>query len=391
MRPTIVDSSRSNSSGGQRGGLHLHVPTVRYDHGPQGRYPREPWGTDNGTNYTNRPSRRGVRVLAANANTWSDLCTTDANGDCTSAVLAPGTYDVREKSAPTGWSTISELVFGGSSSGAGNQTHPYVGTATVGATGSANVSVQRTNTASVQDPNHRFINVRDNHALPAAQCGITIALVLDRSGSITPNRQAFINTVNGVPGDPAQLGLLGALAGTPTTIKIYSFAEDATGPSANFDLSTTQGLADARAAVTTIYNNLGGGTNWDAGMSLAAGSGTPVTIFLTDGNPTVWNGEPNGGGATITLNDLTAGIASANSLKGTSTIFAVGAGSGITAFEPRAGVGSGPVLRLGHRRPRERAPGPRQPVLWFSDPCPQARRRAAAGGLVFHRGGWRRV
>ena len=265
-----------------------------------------------------------------NANTWSDLCTTDAAGDCTSAVLSPGTYDVREKSAPTGWSTISELVFGGSSSGAGNQTHPYVGTATVSATGSANVSVQRTNSTGVQDPNHRFINVRDNHALPAAQCGITIALVLDRSGSILPNRQAFINAVNGVPGDPAQLGLLGALGGTPTTIKIYSFAATASGPSADFNLETTQGLTDARAAVTAIYNNLGGGTNWDAGLSLAAGSGAPVTIFLTDGNPTVWDGAPNGGGTVITLNDLTAGIASANTVKGTSTIFAVGAGSGIT-------------------------------------------------------------
>ena len=136
---------------------------------------------------------------------------------------------MREKSAPAGWTTISQLVFGGNSAGTGNQTHPYVGTATVGTTGSANVSVQRTNTASDQDANHRFINVRDNHALPASQCGITIALVLDRSGSIAANRQAFINAVNGVPGDPTQLGLLGALAGTPTTIKIYSFAEDCDG------------------------------------------------------------------------------------------------------------------------------------------------------------------
>ena len=234
---------------------------------------------------------------------------------------------MREKSTPAGWSTIPSLVFGGNSSGTGNQTHPYVGTATVGTTGSANVSVQRTNTASQQDANHRFINVRDNHALPAT-CGITIALVLDRSGSITANRQAYIDAVNGTATQP---GLLGSLAGTPTTIKIYSFAADATGPSANFDLSTTQGLADARAAVTTIYNNTGGGTNWDAGLAQTAGSGAPVTIFLTDGNPTTWDGSPNGGSSNITLNDLTAGIASANSVKGTSTIIAVGAGSGVTA------------------------------------------------------------
>ena len=325
---TAIVMRLSNSTGNQRatctftfavvsGTITVHKGGTRAN----------PAGTDNGTNYAAGLQGAVFESSPQNANTWSDLCTTDANGDCTSAVLSPGTYDVREKSAPAGWSTISQLVFGGNSSGAGNQTHPYVGTATVGSTGSANVSVQRTNTASQQDANHRFINVRDNHALPAT-CGITIALVLDRSGSITANRQAYIDAVNGTATQP---GLLGSLAGTPTTIKIYSFAADATGPSANFDLSTTQGLADARAAVTTIYNNTGGGTNWDAGLAQTAGSGAPVTIFLTDGNPTTWNGSPNGGGSTITLNDLTAGIASANTVKGTSTILAVGAGSGVTA------------------------------------------------------------
>ena len=178
--------------------------------------------------------------------------------------------------------------------------------------------MQRTNTPGTNDANHRFVNVRDNHALPAT-CGITIALVLDRSGSITANRQAYIDAVNGTATQP---GLLGSLAGTPTTIKIYSFAADATGPSANFDLSTTQGLADARAEVTTIYNNTGGGTNWDAGLAQTAGSGAGHRLPHRR-QPHHLERSPNGGNSTITLNDLTAGIASANSVKGTSTTFAV--------------------------------------------------------------------
>ena len=146
------------------------------------------------------------------ANTWSDLCTTNADGDCTSAALSPGTYDVREKSAPAGWSTISQLVFGGNSAGTGNQTHPYVGTATVGTTGSANVAVQRTNTAGHMMRTTGSSTCVTTMPLPAT-CGITIALVLDRSGSITANRQAYIDAVNGTATQP---GLLGSLAGTPT-------------------------------------------------------------------------------------------------------------------------------------------------------------------------------
>ena len=61
-----------------------------------------PAGTDNGTNYANGLQGAVFESSPQGANTWSDLCTTNASGDCTSAVLSPGTYDVREKSAPAG-------------------------------------------------------------------------------------------------------------------------------------------------------------------------------------------------------------------------------------------------------------------------------------------------
>ena len=134
---TAIVMRLSNSTGNQRAACTFTFAVVSGTitvH--KGGTRANPAGTDNGTNYAAGLQGAVFESSPQNANTWSDLCTTDAAGDCTSAVLSPGTYDVREKSTPSGWSTIPSLVFGGNSSGTGNQTHPYVGTATVGSTGS---------------------------------------------------------------------------------------------------------------------------------------------------------------------------------------------------------------------------------------------------------------
>ena len=44
--------------------------------------------------------------------------------------------------------------------------------------------------------------------------------------------------------------------------------------------------------IASIYDNLGGGTNWDGGLQLAATSFDPnphLVVFITDGNPTANN------------------------------------------------------------------------------------------------------
>ena len=282
-----------------------------------------PAGTDTAVNYAAGLQNAVFEYrLSGSADPWVTLCTTNANGDCTSGVVPPATYDVREKSAPAGWSTLANLTYGGDSSGVGNQSHAYLGTVTVGASGTSEPRVQYTNNAGDTE-NHRFINVKDDKPLPENQCGIDIAMVLDVSGSIgrAPSSPSIYQD--------AANQFITALDGTPTTLtRIVKFSDGATVVNpGNFPINLQTDAADAHTEIDGVYSSVGGGTNWDATLKAMAGSGADVVVMVTDGNPTTWDGSPNGGGGDITLNDLAAGIASANSLKVESTIIAVGVGN----------------------------------------------------------------
>ena len=202
------------------------------------------------------------------------------------------------------------------------------------------MSFPRTNDNTPNDDN-RFINRKDNNSFPTT-CGLTLTLLLDRSGSIAPNAgtyQAAANT------------FVDSLAGTPTILSIDSFAASASSAANNpYDLSInpgtgTTGVNGAKAAIASIYSSPSGGTNWDQGLRQTippTSTASQVTIILTDGNPTTNDTSLNGGGGTITLNDLQTGIASANSVKATGTkLIAVGAGTGVTAANLEAISGPG--------------------------------------------------
>ena len=281
-----------------------------------------PAGTDTPVNYANGLPDAVFEYSVSGVDSWSDLCTTNASGNCTSAAVPPGTYDVREKSAPLGWSTISQLTYGGDSSGTGNQVHDYVGTVTVGTSGTFEPVVQYTNDSD-DTTTHRFVNVKDDKPLPAAQCGIKIAMILDVSGSI--GRAPSSATIY----KDAANSFITTLAGTPTTLtRIVKFSDSATVVNpGNFPINLQSNSADATTEINNVYSSVGGGTNWDAALKAMAGSGADVVVMVTDGNPTTWDGSPNGGGGDIFLTDLAAGIASANSLKSESTIIAVGVGN----------------------------------------------------------------
>ncbi len=146
-----------------------------------------------------------------------------------------------------------------------------------------------------------FVNRLDNNAYPEA-CGLKVALVFDRSGSMA-----------GEYGDLKDAGKLfvDALTGTPSEFAIYSFSEQATN-----DLGWTS-VASSATTVNNAIDNLpgtGGGTNWDIAFRTVAGDGAEVIVFLTDGNPTTYGG---GGGSTSTVNpeDVEYGVASANLAK----------------------------------------------------------------------------
>ena len=157
-------------------------------------------------------------------------------------------------------------------------------------------------------------------------------MLLDKSGSIgdtTGEANAYR--------DAAQ-AFVNALANTPTSLKIGSFNTAAAfsngGSAYNLDLGAD--VTSANAAISSIYGSVSGGTNWDAGMQLAATAGSDLVVFITDGNPTVRNPNSNTDSSdtsgTVNQLDLAYGIASANLTKGANEkILAVGVGSGITA------------------------------------------------------------
>ena len=62
-------------------------------------------GVGTGLNYSTG-LQDAVFEYSSDGNTWTDLCTTDAGGKYTCPVVQPGTYTVREKSAPAPYSII---------------------------------------------------------------------------------------------------------------------------------------------------------------------------------------------------------------------------------------------------------------------------------------------
>lgn len=147
---------------------------------------------------------------------------------------------------------------------------------------------------------------------PIMRCGQNIALAVDVSNSLVDNggiqnvRAALIQTID-------------ALAGTPTSVTIHTFATEA--PARNniqnpgtYDLSTPAGVEGAKREARAIRfvasttgsvteDNVVGGTNWEGALQLAQGKGYDTVYFVTDGMPTAnqnWNTEwrpGNTGGA----------------------------------------------------------------------------------------------
>jgi len=323
---------------------------------------------------------------AANAS-WSALCTTGASGACTSATVANGRYLVRQTpgGAPAGYRALTQAAWGGSSSGA-SPTRDYVGDATVyGGGATARPSTAWSPTAA-SSGSGRFIAAKDNPVLPE-RCGLDVLLLLDRSGSISAQKSTYRN---------AAKKFVSTLSGTPTRLKISSFGPAATADQATFvDLDDPADVATANAKIDSVYSSPAGGTNWDAGMKLAAGAGVDVVVFITDGNPT--QHDTGGDGSNVNLLDLTSGMASANKVKtqgksalAGATILAVGAGTGVTA-STRRDVRAHRGHRLRHverRRAGHQAAGARQQAVRHADPCPQAhqrgRRLGTQGGMDLH-------
>ena len=316
------------------------------------------WG-DRAANGTNQPLNGATMGLwrddgdgefdpgtTAQTDAFVTSCVTGASaaGQCVFGNLAPGGYWVQEISGSdpafnviTTWAPGSFII--------DNPPLPYA--ATRYGDPAADLSPNFNGYPIVVDGNANnrntdwFANSRVNPPLPDLQCAdlLRVVLVLDRSGSINDNGPANY--------EAAALAFVNDLVGTNTEIGIVSFAAGASAASplgsAYQNVQASNGTLDT--VIASIYDNLGGGTNWDGGLQLAATSFDPnphLVVFITDGNPTANN---LAGGATSTgevnWDDYTEAVTSANRLKAgdgagpqpESRIFAIGAGAAGTISE----------------------------------------------------------
>ena len=134
-----------------------------------------------------------------------------------------------------------------------------------------------------------FFHRRANPVWPSA-CGLDVALLLDRSGSIgSSDMTSLKNAAN---------GFVNSLTGTQSRISVTSFNSTVT-PGVGFT------LVPNAAAATPVHNAINalpasgsGSTNWDAAFRSVQGAGADIVVILTDGDPTVYGATGNQGSGT---------------------------------------------------------------------------------------------
>ena len=138
-----------------------------------------------------------------------------------------------------------------------------------------------------------------------AACGVNITLIIDRSNSIDGTEATQIRD--------AARALIRGLVGTGSRVQVITFGtrSQAVVRSATGVYTTSANIADLRYYDASELQDLPafnapgdgeGGTNWDDALEMArrAGSISPLTVFLTDGDPTYHlSTAPDGHGGTI--------------------------------------------------------------------------------------------
>ena len=278
---------------------------------------------------------------------------TAGTGLCNFTNLASGGYWVREVSAPAGgvWNPI--LTWAPGSSSIANPPVPYAAhrfgdpAADSGGITDGFPLVVNGNPSDSETTDF-FANRRTNPPMANLACNdlMRIVLVLDRSGSISTNGPA--NYEN------AAVAFVNDLVGTNTEIGIVSFAATAqsSAPLGSGYQNVAGGPGTLLTTIGNVYDTLGGGTNWDAGLQLAApfDPNPDLVVMVTDGNPTLNIISPDSA-SQVNWSDFTEAVTSANRLKAgddtgaqrESRVFVVGAGAaGTISVENIWGI-AGPV------------------------------------------------
>ncbi len=184
----------------------------------------------------------------------------------------------------------------------------------------------------------RFAN-RQNNPVLAQTCnaGVKVAIVLDTSGSIS----GYQNTLA-----QATTALINGIAGTPSSVAMFSFANNSAGAVANHpalqSVLTTTGANTVKGWYSTNNGQQAnftpnGATNWDMGLwKTAQGSQSnnyDIVFVLTDGNPTRSNDPVQGPGNATYTRELERAIFSANALKKTGArVVTVGIGGNLSDY-----------------------------------------------------------
>jgi hypothetical protein len=257
----------------------------------------------------------------ASLTTAAGECTTDLTGTCTITGLATGTYRVAPIGDPPGGvfarvETVKTTVDG---------LHRYADV----------VVVDEANPTT-----RRFAFRRTNPQFPS-RCGVSVTLLYDVSGSISASEASTMKS--------ASNEFVDALAGTPSSIAIASFATAA--PAAgNTNLAPTAvadatGAAAVKAAIAVLSRPNGDDryTNWDAAFRSVVGQSDIVVLF-TDGNPTTYGVPPQYPPVLTDLDQLDAGVLSANAVKAAGArVLAVGVGDLDALSKDNLALVSGPV------------------------------------------------
>ncbi|WP_066582009.1 DUF7927 domain-containing protein [Cellulomonas timonensis] len=287
------------------------------------------------------------------ADSWA-TCVSDADGDC--SFVVPGTNltgpnrDRRFWVVQTGAAPDYEITTTLGTGDNGEVSTPYrfrTGTVlrsgeTYSSTSSFMIGTGDTNSVA---SGGIWATTRDNPAIPA-QCGLTVALVLDLSGSTAGSFDAL---------KTAAQEMVDALAGTNSQIALFTFATTApAAPGANLPVtpvSTAAGAATVNAAIDALPTPVGG-TNWDRGLYQVAASttGFDTAVVVTDGNPTFYgNGE--GPGFFTRFREVENGIFSSNTVKSQGTnVTVLGVGAGLTGPPDNLAAISGPVQGVDYFR-----------------------------------------
>lgn len=300
---------------------------------------------------------------------WA-TCTSDAQGDC-SFIVPEAQCDregallgvcwggkgdnrdrrfwIRQQSVPAGYSVNDRLVTSSGSEQYAIRTGTSLTAGSTYRSGSHFMTAPtgRSDSSNASDSSGIWQNSRTNPQLEmSCAAGLKVALVLDLSGSV-----ANSNAVGDLKG--AATGMVDALAGTGSTMSLFTFAT--TAPRNNSSTGQNYGpmAIDSGSNATTIKNRINGyqaegGTNWDRGLWQVAESGNnyDLVVVVTDGLPTFYGDGTryyNGNGTHTRFMEAEQAVFSANAIKAKGTrVLGVGVGSGVSGAGDNLAAISGP-------------------------------------------------